>query len=144
MSNTEDSGTPNPGFVQTQPPSPSRADVSVDGYNAAFYPGFVRTVRVSRAGQSTELYTQKRPFVLPAGAALPWTSSEFVFRGGPNARDFSLVINDPLFEIASIEIRLKPKGTPVGVGPREIAAGEDETVYVEEATVICPHICDPE
>jgi hypothetical protein len=132
-------------YVQVLPPSPSRKEVTEGGYTAAFYPGFVRGVVVERAGQSTTLYTQPsgEPFVLPAGALLPWASSEFTFSGGPNARNFSLVINDPLYEIASIEIRLKPKGTLVGVGPQEDLTGENETVTIQEATVTCPPVCDP-
>ena len=143
MSEADGGGTgqTNPDHVQVHPPSPSRVEVSVDGYTSAFYPGFVRNVTVQRAGTPLDLYTQAGPFVLPAGAVLPWASSEFVFRGGPNARDFSLVINDPLYEIASIEIRLKPKGTQVGMGPVAIPEGEEETVTVSEATVICPPIC---
>jgi hypothetical protein len=136
-------GQTSPDYVQVNPPSPSRLEVAVGGYTSAFYPGFVRSVTVQRAGTALDLYTQSRPFVLPAGALLPWTSSEFVFRGGPNARDFSLVINDPLHEIASIEIRLKPKGTQVGIGPVTATGGEEETVTVSEATVTCPPICDP-
>lgn len=128
--------------VQVHPPSPSRLEVSVDGYTSAFYPGFVRNVTVQREGTVVDLYTQAGPFVLPAGARLPWASSEFAFRGGPNARDFSLVINDPLHEIASIEIRLKPKGTPLGIGPEALAEGaEQETVTVSEVTVLCPPTC---
>ncbi|HEY0025735.1 MAG TPA: hypothetical protein VGB24_22800 [Longimicrobium sp.] len=145
MSETDGGGTgqTNSDYVQVNPPSPSRVEVSVDGYTSAFYPGFVRNVTVQREGTAVDLYTQAGPFVLPAGAVLPWDSSEFEFRGGPNARDFSLVINDPLHEIASIEIRLKPKGTQVGIGPVATPEGEDETVTVSEATVLCPPLCRP-
>lgn len=144
MSEADGGGTgqTNPDYVQVHPPSPSRMEVAAGGYTSAFYPGFVRNVTVRREGTVVDLYTQGGPFVLPAGALLPWASSEFVFRGGPNARDFSLVINDPLYEIASIEIRLKPKGSPVGAGPAAILEGQEETVTVAEATVICPPICD--
>ena len=129
-------------YVQVHPPSPSRLEVAAGGYTSAFYPGFVRSVTVRREGTAVELYTQARPFVLPAGAVLPWDSSEFTFRGGPNARDFSLVINDPLYEIASIEIRLKPKGTQVGTGPGAIPDGvELETVTITDVVVICPPMC---
>ncbi|HEY0038553.1 MAG TPA: hypothetical protein VGB66_17780 [Longimicrobium sp.] len=146
MSETDggSTGQSNSGYVQVNPPSPSRVEVSVGGYTSAFYPGFVRNVTVQREGTAVDLYTQAGPFVLPAGAVLPWASSEFAFRGGPNARDFSLVINDPLHEIASIEIRLKPKGTQVGIGPVATPEGEEETVTVSEATVLCPPICRPE
>jgi hypothetical protein len=138
-------GPANSDYVQVHPPSPSRMEVSVDGYTSAFYPGFVRNVTVQREGTSHDLYTQSTPFVLPAGAVLPWDSSEFEFRGGPNARDFSLVINDPLHEIASIEIRLKPKGTQLGIGPAAIPeGGEEETVIVRDVIVLCPPMCqDP-
>lgn len=146
MSETDggSTGQTNSDYVQVNPPSPSRMEVSVDGYTSAFYPGFVRNVTVQREGTAVDLYTQAGPFVLPAGAVQPWASSEFEFRGGPNARDFSLVINDPLHEIASIEIRLKPKGTQVGIGPVATPEGEEETVTVSEATVLCPPICRPE
>jgi hypothetical protein len=146
MSEADGGGTgqTNPDYVQVHPPSPSRMEVAVGGYTSAFYPGFVRNVAVRREGTVLDLYTQAGPFVLPAGALLPWTSSEFVFRGGPNARDFGLVINDPLHEIASIEIRLKPKGTQVGIGPVTISEGDEESVTVSEATVICPPICNPQ
>jgi hypothetical protein len=137
-------GQTNPDYVQVNPPSPSRMEVTVDGYTSAFYPGFVRSVTVQREGTAVDLYTQAGPFVLPAGAVLPWASSEFEFRGGPNARDFSLVINDPLHEIASIEIRLKAKGAPLGRGPAALPeGGEEETVTIQEVTVICPPICAP-
>jgi len=144
MSETDDGGTgqTSSDYVQIHPPSPSRAEVTAGGYTSAFYPGFVRKVTVQQGETSLDLYTQTAPFVLPAGALLPWTSSEFEFRGGPNLRDFSLVINDPLHEIASIEIRLKPKGTQVGIGPITVEE-EEETVTVSEATVICPPACDP-
>ena len=144
MSETEggSTGQTNSEYVQVNPPSPSRVEVSVDGYTSAFYPGFVRDVTVQREGTAVDLYTQSGPFVLPAGAVLPWASSEFEFRGGPNARDFSLVINDPLYEIASIEIRLKPKGTQVGMGPAAIPDGADlETVTITDVVVICPPMC---
>jgi hypothetical protein len=94
-------------------------------------------VTVQREGTAVDLYTQAGPFVLPAGAVLPWASSEFEFRGGPNARDFGLVINDPLHEIASIEIRLKPKGTPVALAE----GGEEETVIIRDVVVLCPPNC---
>lgn len=140
MSTTDNGGTP--GYVQTYPPSPSRMEVQAGGYTAAFYPGFVSGVRVEREGVPTELYAQTLPFVLPAGALLPWDSSEFVLRGGPNAREIGLVINDPLHEIASIEIRLKPKGAPLGYGPGEVGAGDGETVLITETPIICPPICE--
>ena len=147
MSETDggSTGQTNPDYVQVNPPSPSRVEVSVDGYTAAFYPGFVRDVTVQREGTAVNLYTQAGPFVLPAGAVLPWASSEFEFSGGPNARDFSLVINDPLHEIASIEIRLKPKGTQLGIGPAALPeGGEEETVTVGDVVVLCPPMClDP-
>jgi hypothetical protein len=145
MSETQDGGTGPAGseYVQVNPPSPSRAEVTVDGYTAAFYPGFVSGVTVRNEGRTTDLYTQLAPFVLPAGALLPWASNEFVFRGGPNERRFSLVIDDPLHEIASIEIRLKPKGTRVGTGPVRLT-GDEETVTISEAPIICPPICDPQ
>lgn len=147
MSETDggSTGQTNPDYVQVDPPSPSRIEVSVDGYTSAFYPGFVRDVTVQREGTAVDLYTQAAPFVLPAGAVLPWASSEFEFRGGPNARDFSLVINDPLHEIASIEIRLKPKGTQLGTGPGAIPDGAElETVTLRDVVVLCPPMCqDP-
>jgi hypothetical protein len=144
MSETDggSTGQTNSEYVQVNPPSPSRVEVSVDGYTSAFYPGFVRDVTVQREGTAVGLYTQSGPFVLPAGAVLPWASSEFEFRGGPNARDFSLVINDPLHEIASIEIRLKPKGTPLGMGAAAIPDGAElETVTITDVVVICPPMC---
>ncbi|HEY7767537.1 hypothetical protein [Longimicrobium sp.] len=127
-------GQTNPDYVQVDPPSPSRMEVSVAGYTSAFYPGFVRNVTVQREGTSVDLYTQSGPFVLPAGAELPWDSSQFEFRGGPNARDFGLVINDPLHEIASIEVRLKPKGAA-------LATGDEETVIIRDVVVLCPPNC---
>jgi hypothetical protein len=145
MSEADGGGTgqTSPDYVQVNPPSPSRIEVSVDGYTSAFYPGFVRNVTVQREGTAVNLYTQPGPFVLPAGAVLPWASSEFEFRGGPNTRDFSLVIDDPLHEIASIEIRLKPKGTQLGIGPAAIPAGAElETVTISEVTVLCPPRCE--
>lgn len=144
MSETDGGGTgqTHSDYVQANPPSPSRVEVSVDGYTSAFYPGFVRNVTVQREGTSRDLYTQAGPFVLPAGAVLPWASSEFEFRGGPNARDFGLVINDPLHEIASIEIRLKPKGTQLGIAPAALTeGGEEETVIITDVVVLCPPNC---
>lgn len=137
MSETDggSTGQTNSDYVQVYPPSPSRIEVSVDAYTSAFYPGFVRNVTVQREGTSVDLYTQSQPFVLPAGAVLPWASSEFEFRGGPNARDFTLVVNDPLHEIASIEVRLKPKGVALA------ATGEEETVIIRDVVVLCPPNC---
>lgn len=140
MSTSDNGGTPD--YVQTSPPSPSRMEVSAEGYTAAFYPGFVSGVRVEREGVPTELYAQTVPFVLPAGSVAPWNSSEFVLRGGPNARDIGLVINDPLREIASIQVRLKPKGALQGQGTGAAGAGDGETVFITETPIICPPICE--
>jgi hypothetical protein len=124
-------------FVQKHPPSPSREEREVDGYRAAFYPGFVRKLTVRDGGAETLIYEQddKKPFFLPAGAERPWTSSTLEFSGGPGKRDIRFLLEDPHLQIARIEIVFKSAD-----GERS-GGGDGERLVVENTAVLCPPIC---
>lgn len=120
-------------FVQTNPPSPSREVREVDGFRAAFYPGFARKITVRSATAETLLYEQNTPFVLPAGETRPWPSSLLEFSGGPAARDIRFQLEDPRQQVARIEIVFKAQDGA------ENAKGE--TLVVDDTPTLCPPTC---
>lgn len=141
MSDADSQEKPDPGYVQKNPPSPSRKKQEKDGYAADFYPGFVGAVLVRREGaEDVVLYRQAPddPFILPAGSDKPFETSEFDFSGGKLARHFRLVITDPHREIDSIVVKLR--GTSERLGAVE---GGDEEVVIQDGTVLCPPMCPP-
>ncbi|WP_420127560.1 hypothetical protein [Longimicrobium sp.] len=111
------------------PPSPARECRSAGGYEACFYPGFVRRLSVQEDGSETLIYEQKGVFVLPPGQLLPWPSNTLELRG--NGRDIAMQLYDPLHEIERVEIVLKPR----------VVGGNPERVVVEDGPVLCPPLC---
>ncbi|MBB4639092.1 hypothetical protein [Longimicrobium terrae] len=141
MSDADSQEKPDPGYVQKNPPSPSRKKKEKDGYAADFYPGFVAGVVVRREGQEdVVVYRQAEddPFILPAGSDRPFETSEFDFTGGKLARHFRLTITDPHREIDSITVRLKARSERLGD-----AEGEFEEVMIQDGSVLCPPMCPP-
>lgn len=117
------------------PPSNPRGRASADGYEAAFYPGFVRRLSlVSPDGRETVMYEQRSPFVLPPGQLKAWPTSTFELRG--NGRNLQLQLNDPEQQVDRIEIVLKPQPGG-GRGP--------ERLILQDGPVFCPPVCpEPE
>lgn len=112
------------------PPSDPEGHASGEGYDAYFYPGFVRRLVLEGPdGTETVLYEQKGSFVLPPGQSGPWPSSTFALRG--NGRNLQLQIYDPEQQVERIEIVLKPRR-----GRRK-----PERVIVEDGPVFCPPVC---
>lgn len=141
MSDADSQEAPDPGYVQKNPPSPSRKKQEKDGYLADFYPGFVASVVVRREGQDDVVVYQQAaddPFVLPAGSVKPYETSEFDFSGGKLERRFRLVITDPHREIDSITVRLKAASERLGD-----AGGDAEEVTIQDGSVLCPPMCPP-
>lgn len=127
-------GDTNTTIVQQWPPSPSRECRTVDGWTACFYPGFVRRLSVAENGvERTVVYEQEGAFFLPAGADLPWTTSQVEVSGGPNDRKVALMVDDPQREIESIVIRFKPRADEDGEGTEE--------VRIIDTPILCPPIC---
>lgn len=126
-----DTGVPIP---TTLPPSPPRKCCTAGGYEACFYPGFVRRLAIQHEdGSETLLYDQdfehtKMPFVLPAGQLEPWPSSTLELRG--NGRDIMLMVNDPGRQIDQIEVVLKP-----------LPGGRPERLVLQDHPILCPPIC---
>jgi hypothetical protein len=121
-------------YVQIFPPSPSRVFRDVDGYYAAFYPGFVRRLAVRTGTSETVVYEQKESFILPAGQTEAWPCSELEFSGGPGGRDIRLQVSDPLHQIARIEVVFKD------ADPSR-STGDEETLVIDETPLLCPPIC---
>jgi hypothetical protein len=113
------------------PPSPARECRSAGGYEACFYPGFVKRLSVAEDGTETVIYEQSEVFVLPPGQQLPWSSNTLELRG--NGRDLEMQLYDPLHQIERVEIVLKPRE---GKGSARL--------IVEDGPVLCPPLCpDP-
>ncbi|HEU4885214.1 MAG TPA: hypothetical protein VFT45_23330 [Longimicrobium sp.] len=114
------------------PPSPARECRSAGGYEACFYPGFVKRLSVAEDGTETVIYEQKGVFVLPPGQLLPWPSNTLELRG--NGRELSMQLYDPLHEIERVEIVLKPRDPE----------GKPARLIVDDGPVLCPPLCpDP-
>lgn len=112
------------------PPSPSRDCRSAGGYEACFYPGFVRRLAVVEpGGNEVVLYEQTGVYYLLPGQTRPWPSSSVEFSGG--GRSFSLQVNDPDQQIDRIEVTLKAS----------TAGGGQTRVVVQDGPVLCPPIC---
>jgi hypothetical protein len=120
-------------YPSLQPSNPRRC-VTADGYEACFYPGFVRRLAlVSPDGRETVMYEQKTPFILPAGQLKAWPTSVFELRG--NGRTMQLQLHDPEQQVDRIEIVLKPR-PDIGRGA--------ERLIMDDGPVFCPPICpDP-
>jgi hypothetical protein len=113
------------------PPSPPRECRSAGGYEACFYPGFVKRLAVAQDGAETLIYEQKGVFVLPPGQLLPWPSSTLELRG--NGRELAMQLYDPGHQIDRVEIFFKPR-----------EGGKEERLIVEDGPVLCPPLCpDP-
>lgn len=114
------------------PPSPARECRSAGGYEACFYPGFVKRLSVAEDGTETVIYEQEGVFVLPPGQQLPWPSNMLELRG--NGRELAMQLYDPLHQIERVEIVLKPRDPD----------GPPERLIVEDGPVLCPPLCpDP-
>jgi hypothetical protein len=114
------------------PPSPARECRSAGGYEACFYPGFVKRLSVAEDGTETLIYEQQGVFVLPPGQLLPWPSHTLELRG--NGRELAMQLYDPLHEIDRVEIVLKPRDP----------TRKPERLIVEDGPVLCPPLCpDP-
>ncbi|HEU0299785.1 MAG TPA: hypothetical protein VFR37_10030 [Longimicrobium sp.] len=112
------------------PPSDSQGKASAGGYDASFYPGFVRRlVLVGADGAETVMYEQEGSFVLPPGQTGPWPTSTFTLSG--NGRNLQLQLNDPEQQVESIEIVLKPRK-----GSRS-----PERLILYDGPVYCPPVC---
>jgi hypothetical protein len=111
------------------PPSPARECRSAGGYEACFYPGFVKRLSVEQDGTETVIYEQNGVFVLPPGQQLPWPSNTLELSG--NGRELAMQLYDPHHQIERVEIVLKPR------------EGENcsERLIVEDAPVLCPPLC---
>ncbi len=113
------------------PPSNPRKCVNADGYDACFYPGFVRRLSlVGPDGKETVMYEQRSSFVLPPGQLKPWPTSTFELHG--NGRNLQLQLNDPEQQVDRIEIVLKPRPDQ-GRGP--------ERLILQDGPVYCPPVC---
>lgn len=111
------------------PPSRPRECVSAAGYEACFYPGFVRRLAlVDPAGAETVMYEQQTAFVLPPGQAKPWPSSQLEIRG--NGVEVMLQIHDAGQQIDRIEIVLKGHD------------GRGQRLVVQDGPVLCPPLCE--
>jgi hypothetical protein len=110
------------------PPSPARECRSADGYEACFYPGFVKRLSVEEGGAETLIYEQAGVFVLPPGQALPWSSNTLELRG--NGRDLAMQLYDPHHQIERVEIVLKAR-----------EGGKPVRLIVEDGPVLCPPLC---
>ena len=114
------------------PPSPARECRSAGGYEACFYPGFVKRLAVVENGTETVIYEQRGVFVLPPGQELPWPSNTLELRG--NGRDLAMQLYDPHHQIERVEIVLKPRDE----------GGRPARLIVEDGPVLCPPLCpDP-
>jgi hypothetical protein len=111
------------------PPSPSRECRSAGGYEACFYPGFVKRLSVESDGSETVIYEQKGVFVLPPGQLLPWPSNTLELSG--NGREIAMQLYDPLHQIERVEIVFKPRAGQSG----------SERLVVEDGPVLCPPLC---
>jgi hypothetical protein len=110
------------------PPSSPRECRSAAGYEACFYPGFVRRLSLAEDGIETLIYEQDRVFVLPPGQALPWPSHTLELRG--NGHDVAVQLHDPGQHVERVEIVLKG-----GDGRKPVR------VIVENGPVLCPPLC---
>ncbi|MBW3571817.1 MAG: hypothetical protein KY467_11985 [Gemmatimonadetes bacterium] len=111
------------------PPSPARECRGAAGYEACFYPGFVRRLSVAEDGVETPIYEQEEVFVLPPGQLLPWPSNTLELRG--NGRDLAVQLFDPEHQIDRVEILLKPR----------TQGGTPERLIMENGPVLCPPLC---
>lgn len=127
-------------FVQKHAPSPSREVRKVGGYEAAFYPGFVRKLTAHADGSATVVYEQEKgvPFYLPAGENKPWHFSEISFSDLARNRRFRLYVDDPHQEIERIEVVFKGRGSAEGCDEN---GGDREKVVIEDAAILCPPFC---
>lgn len=112
------------------PPSDPDARASAHGYEATFYPGFVRRmVLVAPDGAETVMYEQQGSFVLPPGQDKPWPTSTFRLRG--NGRNLRLQLDDPGQQVERVEIVLKPRR----------GGGGSERLVLYDGPVFCPPVC---
>lgn len=117
-----------------RPPSPPRECREKNGHQACFYPGFVSRLAVHDADgvETTVLYEQTSPFILPPGYDKPWPTSTLEYTS-PEGGRMILQIDDTSGQIDRIEVRLKPRP---GAG-----GGGGERLVLENGPVLCPPIC---
>jgi hypothetical protein len=119
-------------------PPPKHETVDKDGYALTFYPGFLSQATVYVNGQDDVLYQQKVPYPVGDKPDEPLTNYELRLVGGPNDRDFTLLVNDPQHAIAEIVVKLYPKGRKPDL---ETTPEPDEVLTAANGAMLCPPIC---